>query len=66
MMRFCPDGGVFTDAEYVDIGSVGDYDYDCIFYNFGIAKVFTIELSCSDNVPFALYDVKIDADQVGF
>lgn len=65
MMRFCCDGGSWTDIEHVDMGAVGEYDYDCIFYNFGLAKVFTIELSCSDNIPFALYDVKIDADQTG-
>lgn len=66
MMRFSADGCTWSDLEWVDIGSVGEYDYDCIFYNFGLAKVFTIELSCSDNVPFALYDVKIDADKCAF
>lgn len=64
MMRFSVDGCDWSDLEFVDIGSVGDYDYDCIFYNFGMAKVFTLELSCSDNIPFALYDIKIDADKL--
>lgn len=66
MMRFTADGSNWSDLEYVDIGFTGDYDYDAIFYNFGIAKVFTIELSCSDNVPFALYSIKIDADTLSF
>ena len=66
MMRFTADGSVWSDLEWVDIGAVGDYDYDCIFYNFGIARVFSLELSCSDNIPFALYDLKIDADVVGY
>lgn len=66
MMRYTADGSLWTDTEYVDIGAVGDYDFDCVFYNFGMAKVFTVELSCTDNVPFALYDVKIDADVCGW
>ena len=66
MMRFSTDGSTWSDLETVDIGSVGDYDYDTIFYNFGMAKVFTIEFSCSDNIPFALYAIKIDADQCSF
>lgn len=66
MMRYCTDGGTWTDSEVVTIGSTGDYDYDCIFYNFGLAKCFTIELSCTDNIPFALYGIKMDTDQCCF
>lgn len=62
MMRFSTDGSTWSDNEVVEIGSVGDYDYDCIFYDFGMAKTFTLELSCSDNIPFALYALKIDSD----
>ena len=62
MMRYSVDGGTWTDSEVVDIGAVGDYDYDCVFYNFGLGKNFTIELSNSQNIPFALYGLKIDAD----
>lgn len=63
LMRFSTDGSTWSDVEAVDIGYVGDYDYDCVFYNFGIAKVFTLELSCSDNIPFALYGIRIQAEQ---
>lgn len=66
MMRFSPDGGNWSDLETVDVGYVGDYDYDCAFYDFGLAKCFTLELSCSDNVPFALYGIKIQADECSF
>jgi len=66
MMRYTADGSDWTDLETVDIGYTGNYDYDCIFYNFGMAKVFTIELSCSDNVPFALYSIKINVDTMAF
>lgn len=63
LMRFSTDGSTWSDVESVEIGKTGDYDFDCVFYNFGLAKVFTIELSCSDNIPFALYGIKIQADQ---
>jgi hypothetical protein len=66
MMRFTADGSNWSDLEYCDIGYTGDYDYDCIFYDFGMAKCFTIELSCSDNVPFALYNIKINIDAVAY
>ena len=66
MMRFSTDGSTWSDEEVVDIGHTGDYDYDTIFYNFGLAKVFTIEFSCSENVPFALYNIKINADECSF
>ena len=66
MMRFSADGANWTDLEYVDIGYTGNYDYDAIFYNFGMAKVFTIELSCSDNIPFALYSIKMNTDTMAY
>jgi len=66
MMRFSADGSTWSDSEVVEIGGVGQYDYDCIFYDFGIAKIFSIELSCSDNIPFALYALKIKAQECAF
>lgn len=66
MMRFSTDGSTWSDSEAVEIGKIGEYDYDCVFYNFGMAKTFIIELSCSDNVPFALYALKIDGETCTF
>ena len=66
MMRFSADGSTWSDSEVVDIGSIGDYSYDCVFYDFGMAKIFDVELSCSDNIPFALYALKINAEECAF
>ena len=66
MMRFSTDGSTWSDSEVVEIGKVGEYDYDCIFYDFGMAKTFILELSCSDNIPFALYALKIDGESCTF
>ena len=63
MMRFSTDGSTWSDNEVVSLGYVGDYDYDCVFYDFGMARQFTLELSCSDNIPFALYGIKIQAQE---
>lgn len=54
------DGATWSDKEIVEIGGQGEYDYDCIWYNFGIGKYFAIEISCSDNMPFAIYNMNID------
>lgn len=66
LMRFTADGSNWSDIEDVSLGYAGQYDEDCVFYNFGMAKVFTIELSCSENVPFALYSIKINSDQMAY
>lgn len=57
-MRFTPDGSDWSDLEILNIGRAGEYDYDCTFYQFGMAKHFTIELSTTNNIPFALYGIK--------
>ena len=66
MMRFSADGSSWSDSEVVEMGSVGQYDYDCLFYDFGMAKVFNVELSSSDNWPFALYGLKLQASVCPF
>lgn len=66
MMRFSTDGSTWSDSETVDLGYAGNYNYDCVFYNFGMAREFTIELSCSDNIPFALYALKIGFDPIAY
>lgn len=62
-MRFTADGSDWSDLEVIDIGSVGNYDYDCTFYNFGMAKCFTIELSTTDNFPFSLYGLQLNTSE---
>lgn len=61
-MRFSSDGSTWSDQEVVSLGNTGDYDYDCVFYSLGMARYFTVEFSCSDNVPFALYGIRLNTD----
>lgn len=57
-MRFTADGSTWSDYEVVSVGGAGDYDYDCTFYDYGMAKCFSIELSTTSNFPFALYGLQ--------
>lgn len=56
-MRYSSDGVTFTDAESFSLGKSGQYDFDVVWYNLGIAKYFTFEVSCSEDVPFAIYGI---------
>lgn len=66
MLRFSTDGVTWSDNEVVEIGSVGEYDYDCVFYDFGMGKIFSFELSCTDNIPFAIFGLKMKAGECQF
>lgn len=58
-MKYTTDGTTWSDIEVLPVGSMGEYDYDCTFYQFGIGKCFTIELSTTDNFPFTLMGIKM-------
>ena len=60
-LRYSGDGVTFNDEETTSVGAVGNYDYDCAWYNLGMASYLTVEVSCSDNVPFAIYGMTISA-----
>lgn len=62
-MRYTADGSQWSDTEIVGVGHAGDYDYDCTFYSFGMAKCFSIEISTTDNFPFALYGLKLTTQE---
>lgn len=63
-MRYTADGSEWSDMEVVSVGNAGDYDYDCEFYNFGLAKTFSIELSTTSDFPFALYGIRMNTQPV--
>lgn len=61
-LSYSVDGATWTDKELVEVGGQGDYDWDAIFYNLGLGKYFAVEVSCSDNCPFGLYNMTIQFD----
>jgi hypothetical protein len=66
MMRFSADGASWSDFEVVEVGSVGEYDSDLTFYDFGMAQVFQIELSTTENFQFALYGLKMQGEETAW
>lgn len=61
MMRYSKDGTTFEDIYTKSIGRAGQYGYDVTFRNLGKSTEFIVELSCSDNIPFALYGIDLEA-----
>lgn len=63
MMRYSTDGKTWHDTFVKSLGFVGQYAYDTEFYDLGEARYLSVELSCSDDVPFAIYGVKLDVER---
>lgn len=61
MMRYSTDGGNWTDMEVGLLGEIGRYDHQTTWWNLGLCRYLTIEVSCSDPVDFAIVSAKINA-----
>lgn len=61
MMRYSTDGNNWTDMEVGSMGAIGRYDHQTTWWNLGLCRYLTIEVSCSDPVDFAIVSAKINA-----
>lgn len=61
MMRYSTDGNDWTDMEVGSMGAIGRYDHQTTWWNLGLCRYLTIEVSCSDPVDFAIVSAKINA-----
>lgn len=61
MMRYSTDGGDWTDKELGCMGAIGRYDHQTTWWNLGLCRYLTLEISCSDPVDFAIVSAKINA-----
>ena len=61
MMRYSTDGNDWTDMEVGSMGAIGRYDHQTTWWNLGLCRYMTIEISCSDPVDFAIVSAKINA-----
>jgi len=61
MMRYSTDGNNWTDMEVGSMGAIGRYDHQTTWWNLGVCRYLTIEISCSDPVDFAIVSAKINA-----
>lgn len=64
-MRYSLNGTTFRDVTTRSLGKVGQYDYDTVFRNLGMAKHFSIEFGSSENIPFAIYGMDLSAVKCG-
>lgn len=59
--RWTCDGMTWEDTGVEQLGRVGEYERELDVYDLGIGKVFGVEISCSEDIPFCVYGIGIDA-----
>lgn len=61
MMRYSTDGSSWTDKELGTMGAIGRYDHECTWWNLGLCRFLTIEISCSEPIEFDILTAKVNA-----
>lgn len=57
--RYSWDGATFSDYEDAYTGKIGRYDYETNIYGCGIGRFFTLEVSTTEPIPFAIENLQI-------
>ena len=58
-IRYSWDGSTFSDYEDYYMGKIGRYDWSTTVWHLGMGKYFTLEISTTEPVPFAIENLKI-------
>lgn len=58
-IRYSWDGATFSDYEDYYLGKVGRYDWETTIWHLGMGKYFTLEVSTTEAVPFAIENLKV-------
>lgn len=58
-IRYSWDGATFSDYEDYELGKIGQYDYATQIWHLGMGKYFTLEISTTEAIPFAIENLKI-------
>lgn len=58
-IRYSWDGSLWSDYEDYYLGKIGEYDYHTIAWHLGMGKYFTLEISTTEPIPFAIENLKI-------
>lgn len=61
IFRWTADGVTWEDTGVETLGRVGQYERVLDVYDLGEGRNFGIEISCSEDIPFCIYGIKIDA-----
>lgn len=57
--RYCWDGSTWSDYEDAYMGKIGRYDYETNIYGCGMGRFFTLEVSTTEPVPFAIENLQV-------
>lgn len=57
--RYSWDGATFSDYEDAYTGKIGRYDYETNIYGCGMGRFFTLEVSTTEPIPFAIENLQI-------
>lgn len=58
-IRYSWDGATMSDYEDYYMGKLGRYDYSTTIWQLGMGKYFTLEISTTEPVPFAIENLKV-------
>ena len=58
-IRYSWDGSTWSDYEDYYLGKIGQYDYSTTAWHLGMGKYFTLEISTTEAIPFAIENLKI-------
>ena len=64
-IRYSWDGSTWSDYEDYDMGKIGQYEYSTTAWQLGCGKYFTLEISTTESIPFAIENLKIQWAQGG-
>ncbi|MBQ1570820.1 MAG: hypothetical protein IIZ78_06835, partial [Clostridiales bacterium] len=59
MMRYCDEGGDWSNQEIGLLGKQGQYNFDVEWFNLGLHRILCVEVSVSDPVNFCIMGGKI-------
>lgn len=58
-IRYSWDGATFSDYEDYYLGKVGAYEWQTVAWHLGMGRYFTLEISTTEKVPFAIENLKV-------
>ena len=58
-VRYSWDGATWSDYEDYYLGLVGNYQYQTVMWHLGYGKFFTLEVSTTEKIPFAIQNMKV-------
>ena len=65
VVRYSWDGGDWSDYEDYYLGKIGQYTYSTVMWHLGMGSYFTLEISTTEPIPFAIENLKIAWEQSG-